>query len=314
MNLLDVAPASGPVDSGSDQEHLLEGSLQFVTFAMEGQSYGVPLAQVAEITPNLPLNHLPHMPKGVEGVLDLRGSVIPVINLRIRLGFPPQDYARFDNILVLDTGGNRIGVLVDSVQSVLTLLPNQLNPASPLLAGADGGWVRGFALVGDRVVAILDVALVTALGGTHIARHAGSDVDLEQKLDEGLRELIQMAPRKSEADATKILPQMEAAITHTETEMAKVLDRIESMLASSDQAFQGLARLKQEAQLGHFQGYEAAIAEIEKIGQQVQDTVFDLMQQTQYQDIARQKLERVMKHILGMQAVIGTKLRDVGRV
>jgi len=96
------------------------------------------------------------------------------------------------------------------------------------------------------------------------------------------------------------IPQMEAAIAHTEVEMAKVLDRVETMLASTDLGFTGLARLKQEVSLGHFKG------------QEIQEQVFELIQMLQFQDIARQKLERVLSHVRGLQAVIGQKFRDTG--
>jgi hypothetical protein len=106
---------------------------------------------------------------------------------------------------------------------------------------------------------------------------------------------------------------MEAAINHTEQEMAKVIDCVEAMLAGSDKGFQALARLKQESALGRLKGEEKALAEIEKLGTELQDKVFGLLQQLQYQDIARQKLERVLNHIRGLQMIVGAKFRDLGR-
>jgi len=65
--------------------------------------------------------------------------------------------------------------------------------------------------------------------------------------------------------------------------------------------------------LGHLPGQEAAIAEIERIGAQVQEQIFELLQRIQFQDIARQKLERVLNHLRGLQLVVGQKFRDPGR-
>jgi hypothetical protein len=95
--------------------------------------------------------------------------------------------------------------------------------------------------------------------------------------------------------------------------MAKVVERVEAMLASADLAFQGLARLKQEVKLGHLPGQEVTIAEIERIGTQLQDEIFELIQRIQFQDITRQKLERVLNHIRGLQLIVGQKFRDPGR-
>jgi len=126
-------------------------------------------------------------------------------------------------------------------------------------------------------------------------------------------ELIDLAPAKAEVESNRIIPQMEAAIAHTEEEMAKVLDKVESILVSTDQAFQGMIRLKQESKLGRLPGQDAVIAELEKISQEIQDRVFGLIQMIQYQDIARQKLERVLNHLRGLQMIVGTKFRDTGK-
>ena len=105
---------------------------------------------------------------------------------------------------------------------------------------------------------------------------------------------------------------MEEAIAHTEQEMGKVIDCVESMLTGSDKGFQALVRLKQEAALGRLKGEEGTLAEIEKLGSDLQDRVFTLIQQLQFQDIARQKLERVLNHIRGLQVIVGSKFRDRG--
>ncbi len=295
--------------ASSAGERVPEPPQQYLTFTLDQRTYAILLTQVAEITNNLELNHMPHMPKGVEGLLNLRGNVLPVINLRTRMGLPALATKAFENILILDIDQHRTGVLVDQVQSVITATRDQISPASPLLAGAEGGWTTGFVLL-DPVVVILDTRLLTALGSARIQATSTSRVDLAQRLDAGLKKLIELAPRRTEGDSHKLIPQMEAAIAHTEEEMAKVVDRIETMLAHADQAFQGLARLKQELQLGRLPGQEATIAEIERIGTQIQDEIFGLLQQAQFQDIARQKLERVLNHIRGLQMIVGQKFRD----
>ena len=298
--------ASGPADAGAPR--------QFLSFQLEGHIYAVPLAQVAEITPFRELKRLPHMPKSVEGLLDHRGHVVPVISLRSRMNLGHQDAELSKNIVVLNLGGSSpVGVLVDVVDAVISSTPEQMIPASPLLAGPEGAWVRGFILQGDRIIALLDSGLITSFQG---ARGHGGVTAVEDRgiaLDEGLKELIKLAPPKAAADNTRIIPQMEEAIAHTEKEMAKVLDCVESMLTDSDKGFQALTRLKQEAALGRLKGEEGHLAEIEKLGSQLQDNVFGLIQQLQFQDIARQKLERVLNHIRGLQVIVGAKFRDMGR-
>jgi purine-binding chemotaxis protein CheW len=311
VNLSVSDSANSPRFHGTAGDRVPESPQQYLTFTLNKRSCAIPLAQIAEITNNLELNHMPHMPKGVEGLLNLRGTVLPVINLRTRMGLPAIETKAFENILILDIDGHRTGILVDQVESVITATREQITPASPLLSGSEGAWTTGFVLLQDRVVVVLDTRLLTALGSARIhATHTGRE-DLAQRLDEDLKKLIELAPRRAEADTHKLIPQMEEAISHTEVEMAKVVDRIETMLSNADQAFQGLARLKQEVKLGRLPGQEATIAEIERIGTEIQEQIFGLLHQIQFQDIARQKLERVLNHIRGLQMIVGQKFRDV---
>jgi len=250
------------------------------------------------------------MPKGVVGLLDLRGSVIPVVDLRVRIGLPEDRIPPPDNILILSIEGERIGALVDRVDAALTVEEHQIKPGSPLLVGLEGRWIEGFLLQGDEIVTLLETSCITAIGSGRTHAEKSESRSLERQLDEGLQALIAMAPHKGQEEGARIIPQMELAIAHTESEMGKVLARIEGMLAAADAAFTGLARLKQEAALGHLAGEEPRIAELERLVQEVQDRIFETLQLLQFQDIARQKLERVLNHIRGLQLTIGQKFRD----
>jgi purine-binding chemotaxis protein CheW len=310
VSLAAAPPLASTLQPTAAREHT--GARQYLTFTLQDRTYGVPLSQVAEISPYRELNRMPHMPKGVEGLLDMRGSVVPVVNLRVRLGMPALEANTAHNILILSLVGNLVGVLVDHVDSVITASAEEHAPAGPILAGKDGAWVAGFLLQNERVTILLDTSLIIALGGERIVRVSAEDLNLERKMDDSLRHLIEMAPEKSKLDSGRIIPQMEAAIQHTEDEMAKVVARIELMLAGADVSFQSMVRLKQEVSLGRLQGQDAILAELEKNTQAIQDELFNLLQQIQYQDIARQKLERVLNHIRGLQAAIGQKFRDIG--
>ena len=282
---------------------------RFMTFFLNDRAYGLPLEHVAEITPFRELNKLPHMPRSVEGILDLRGRVVPVVNLRVRMSLPPLDPSRTGTILVLDLAGTATGLLVDAVDAVVSIPDSDLVPASPLLAGLDGAWVEGFIVQGERVVTLLDAALIANHGaGRTQGKEVLATLSLEERLDDGLRRLIEMAPPKEQGEH-RVMPQIESSISYTEQEMAKVLERVEAMLASTDRVFQGLGYLKQEAGLGKLKGHERDIAELERLNQEMQDMVFALIQQMQFQDIARQKLERVMAHLKGMQVAISGKFR-----
>ena len=302
MNL--AAHAKAPADRGGEPPALQ----RFMTFRLDARTYGLPLRFVAEISPYRELNRMPHMPRSVEGLLDLRGQVIPVVSLRSRMGLPPQEAAG-GSILVLDLAGSPSGLLVDGVDAVLSVEEDRLLPASPLLAGIEGAWVEAFILLGDQVVPVLDAVMVASQGlGRAHAKESLASFSLEERLDADLRRLIELAPPKEEV-GRRVIPQIESSISYTEQEMAKVLDRVEGMLAGADRVFKGLGYLKQEANLGRLKGHEKAVAELERSNQELQDTIFALIQQVQFQDIARQKLERVLAHLRGMQVAISGKLR-----
>lgn len=283
----------------------------FITFHLAGQTYALPLASVAEIVRFRELNRMPHMPKAVEGLLDLRGEVVPVVSLRTRLGLPPPERLETCFMLVMDLGASRAGLLVDAVASVVHAQAEELVPASRLLAGPEGAWVAAFIVRGAMVLPQLDPYRVASLGPVSVHGDVALERTLEDRLEEDLKKLIELAPPKDFGDPKRrIIPQIEESVRFTEQEMEKVLQRVEGMLSGTDRAFQALTFLKQEAGLGHLKGHEATVAELERATQAIQDAVFGLINTVQYQDIARQKLERILSHLRGMQGVIASKLRD----
>jgi purine-binding chemotaxis protein CheW len=160
-------PAAGPAT------FVAGGPGQFLSFRLDGHSYALPLALVAEITPFKDLNRIPHMPRNVEGLLDHRGQVVPVMNLRSRMNLRPQDAGLSKNIVVLDLGGARpVGILVDAVESVITVAPEQVVAASPLLSGVEGAWVLGFIRLPAGIISLLDPASITATRGSQPERQA----------------------------------------------------------------------------------------------------------------------------------------------
>jgi chemotaxis signal transduction protein len=282
---------------------------QYMSFVVEGHSYAIPLCDVAEITPYRELNYMPHMPKNVVGLLDLRGAVLPVITLRLRMGLPLKESHKGDMILLLAHQNSRIGVLVDQVESVITATAEQHGHISPLLEGDSGKWVNAILLLGERVILVLEPAALLAMppeegptDDTTATEHTVFDTsDIERKMDEGLRDLIALAGTREDG---KIVPILDSVIGHNETEVAKVLDRVEKMLASTDTAAIGVSKFKQEVAMCGISTFDGIIAEMEKSVQGLQSTIFDVFDQLQFQDIVRQKLEKVLHHILGMQGVI----------
>lgn len=303
---------TGPSSSGQSKASYREQeSRQYLTITLDQRVYGILLQHVAEICPNKELRRMPHMPDGIEGLLDLRGKVIPVMNLRKRLDLPEIDRSKFGNILILDTADGHLGVLVDKVESVVTCNMEEFTPPSDLLAGKEGFWINGFLVQKEKVTVLLDTASLDKEGGEQSIRQKTARKKFENSLDESLKQLIESAPEKTKVESEKIIPQMQASILHTEEEMGRVIERIEVMLDQADKNFNFLTSLKNELVLGHLKGKEKMIAELENNAQRIQEEIFDLMGKIQFQDIARQRLDRVLCHIKGLHSVIGNHLHDV---
>jgi purine-binding chemotaxis protein CheW len=272
------------------------------------RDYAIALTQVAEITPYTHLNQMPHTPKYVEGLLDLRGHMLPVVSLRTKMGMPRKENHETGSILILSHEGSSIGVLVDQVESVISAGPEHQMPVSPLIEGQEGTWVSEILLLEGRVILVLESESLVRITQSEKPREESTvqvDGDLEMKLDEGLANLIAMAdPRGQE----KVVPQIETVIAHTESEMTKVIDSIEAMLTGTDSTFTSINRFKQEVAMSGLKDFDSGLNELDGVTQTLQGEIFDLINQLQFQDIVRQKLERVLRHIHGMHSVIAVGL------
>ncbi len=142
---------------------------QFLTFRLADEDYGVEILRVQEIKGYTRVTPLPNAPPGVRGVMNLRGTVVPVLDLRTRFGMPGVEPDRFTVVVVVTVGPKVAGLVVDAVSDVLNVAPAELVPPPDLGAGVDVSLLTGMARAGDRLVTLLNidrlVGTVTADGG-----------------------------------------------------------------------------------------------------------------------------------------------------
>ncbi len=131
-------------------------SNQFLTFLLGGQDFGVEILQVREIRNFTKLTPIPNMPASIKGVLNLRGTVVPIVDLRIRLGMPAVEYDRFTVIIVVNVNQRVMGVVVDAVSDVLNVDADALVATPEMGASADTSFVTGLAKSDDRLVTLLN--------------------------------------------------------------------------------------------------------------------------------------------------------------
>jgi purine-binding chemotaxis protein CheW len=135
---------------------------QLVVFQLAAELYGVDIARVHEIIRLQTVTRVPRAPAFVEGVINLRGKVIPVVDLRRRFGLPSADHTRASRIVVVEIGDQVVGIVVDGVSEVLRVNAATVEPPSPVVTGMDSDYVRGIAKLPERLVILLDLDRVLA--------------------------------------------------------------------------------------------------------------------------------------------------------
>lgn len=141
-----------------------QGGIQkFLTFRLGDESYGVEIERVQEIKGYSTVTPLPNCPSYVRGVLNLRGVIVPVVDLRKRFGMVDVDYTNRNAIIVLVTQGRLAGLLVDDVSDVIDVPRGEVH-APPIGVGSAANFVRGLARVGDGLMIQVDVEKVIAVG------------------------------------------------------------------------------------------------------------------------------------------------------
>ena len=140
-------------------QHDVLSAAAYLTFTLRTETFAVPVTQVREILDHAPLTRLPQMPAFVAGVLNLRGRVVPVVDLRIRFGMTCQAETRDSCIVVmeidLDGALMEFGALVDGVQEVLVLSASQIEPPPRLGLGLKCDLLAGIGKEGERFIILL---------------------------------------------------------------------------------------------------------------------------------------------------------------
>jgi purine-binding chemotaxis protein CheW len=134
---------------------------KYLTFALSGEEYGISILKVKEIIGIMAITPVPQTPGYVKGVINLRGKVIPVIDLRLKFDMESIDYTERTCIIVVEiSSGDRkilMGIVVDSVSEVLNIKPGEIADTPTFGAKMDTGYILGMAKMGDGVKILLDI-------------------------------------------------------------------------------------------------------------------------------------------------------------
>lgn len=138
-------------------EELVQEERQLVVFDLAGEAYGVEISSVREIIRMQEITRMPRTPDYVEGVINLRGKVTPVIDLRKRFGLAASEGTTDQRIVVVDTGAQSMGFVVDAVNEVLRVAQDAVEPPSAVVANADTDYLVGIVKLPNRLITLLDL-------------------------------------------------------------------------------------------------------------------------------------------------------------
>ncbi len=130
---------------------------KYLIFQMGEEEYGIEILFVNEIIGIQKITTLPDMTNYIKGVINLRGKVIPVIDIRLRFGLDPREYDERTCIVVVNLDQVAVGLIVDSVKEVIDISENQIDPPPSIKKGSESRFVKGLGKVSDNVKIILDV-------------------------------------------------------------------------------------------------------------------------------------------------------------
>ncbi len=158
MTMTETTPDSSAVAVGEANAQGGDGQqLQLVTFEVGDEEFAVDILAVQEINRMLQITHVPQSPSDVEGVINLRGRIIPVIDLRKRFDMEAVEHSSESRIIVVEVSGRVIGFVVDRVHEVLRIDSSIVDPAPDMASASHSEYIQGVGKLNDRLLILIDL-------------------------------------------------------------------------------------------------------------------------------------------------------------
>ncbi|MCH8928713.1 MAG: chemotaxis protein CheW [Candidatus Marinimicrobia bacterium] len=143
--------------STNDSNSKTTDLLQLVGFQLDDEEYGIDILKVQEINRITEITKIPQSPDFVEGVINLRGNVIPIIDLRKRFNMPHKEYDKQTRIVVGEIGDRTVGFIVDAVSEIIRLPADKIEPAPNISADDKAEYILGVGKLDDKLLMLLDI-------------------------------------------------------------------------------------------------------------------------------------------------------------
>lgn len=135
---------------------------EFLTFRLGAEEYGIDILKVQEIRSYEPPTRIANSPQFVKGVVNLRGVIVPIVDLRLKLACEKAEYNSFTVVIVLNVKGRVVGAVVDSVSDVLELSADSIKPAPEMASAVETSFITGISSVNDRMLIMMDIEALMA--------------------------------------------------------------------------------------------------------------------------------------------------------
>lgn len=139
-------------------EHMAaDSSQEFLTFVLGGEEYAIDILRVQEIRGYEAVTPIAHAPEFIKGVINLRGSIVPIIDLRIKFGLGTPEYTPFTVVIILHIGNRVVGVVVDAVSDVIQVKQSQMQPPPDFSRAVDLRYITALAMLNERMLIVVDI-------------------------------------------------------------------------------------------------------------------------------------------------------------
>jgi purine-binding chemotaxis protein CheW len=151
--------------SSSKQGDIKDGAgSEFLAFTLGSEEYGIDILKVQEIRGYEAVTRIANAPEFIKGVINLRGIIIPVVDMRIKFKLGTPVYDQFTVVIILNIGGRIMGMVVDSVSDVTTLSPDQIKPAPEMGTAFNSDYLVGLGTVDERMLILIDIDKLMSSG------------------------------------------------------------------------------------------------------------------------------------------------------
>lgn len=147
---------AAPVQSAGRPRVDGTGTIQVVSFRLANEEYGIEITRVQEIILVGEITRVPQTARFIKGLINLRSTVIPIVDLRLRFGMTEEPYADETRIMVMNVRGKTVGIVVDAVSEVLRISKDQVAPPPPTVGGGGRDYLTGLAKLDKRLLILLD--------------------------------------------------------------------------------------------------------------------------------------------------------------